>query len=165
MTSLDRLKGVVAPELIARAEKMSRLLTDLSIPHLLIGGLAVGVHGHVRATRDIDFLVGDQAFATHVPILTFRDELRDLVRIGHTDLMSVPPGHPQLQEELSSHPGPPVISLPALIMLKLEAGRPRDAEDVRQLMALHRSALRDVRDYLQRHAPGLVHRLAEVISS
>ena len=117
MTSLDRLKGVVAPELIARAERVSRLLTELGVPHSLIGGLAVGAHGHVRATRDIDFLVGDQAFATLEPILTFRDELRDLVRIGHTDLMSVPSGHPQLHEELSSHPGPPVISLSALILL------------------------------------------------
>lgn len=38
---------------------------------------------------------------------------RDLVRIGHKDLMSVAPGHSQLQEVLWSHPGPPAISLPA----------------------------------------------------
>jgi hypothetical protein len=28
---------------------------ELGVPHALIGGLAVGLHGHPRATKDVDF--------------------------------------------------------------------------------------------------------------
>ena len=36
---------------IEKAARVSRLLTELGVPHALIGGLAVGVHGHPRATK------------------------------------------------------------------------------------------------------------------
>jgi hypothetical protein len=36
------------------AVKLSRLLPE---KHALIGGLAVGIHGYVRATKDVDFVV------------------------------------------------------------------------------------------------------------
>lgn len=163
MNSLNDLRDVVSPEILERARAVSGQLTSLGIPHALIGGLAVGVHGHVRATRDVDFLVGSEAFASTEPLLSFRDELREVVRIGHTDLMSVPPSHPELTAELALDGSVPVISLPALVLLKLEAGRPRDRDDVRRLMELHPSQLRAVRDYLQARATELVHRLAEAL--
>lgn len=43
-----------------RAE-VSALLAALGVPHVLVGGLAVGVHGHIRATKDVDFMVGESA--------------------------------------------------------------------------------------------------------
>lgn len=61
---------------------MSEALTSLGVRHALVGGLAVGVHGHPRATKDIDFIVGAEAFATTSPRLTFREELADVVRWG-----------------------------------------------------------------------------------
>lgn len=163
MTGLDRLAGVVSSDILERARDVSRRLTELGIPHALIGGLAVGVHGHVRATRDVDFLVGEAAFRSTHPLLAFRPELTDLVRIGHTDLMSVPPEHPELVDELTADRELPVVSLPALVLLKLDAFRPRDQEDVRRLMAMHPGSIRPVRDHLRRHAPALVHRLGEVL--
>lgn len=36
------------------AVRLNRLLPE---PHALIGGLAVGIHGYVRATKDVDFVV------------------------------------------------------------------------------------------------------------
>ncbi len=38
------------------AVRLSKLLPD---KHALIGGLAVGIHGYVRATKDVDFVVLD----------------------------------------------------------------------------------------------------------
>lgn len=78
--------------------------------------------------------------------------------------MSVPPTFPSLSDELKADGEVPVVSLPGLILMKLDAFRPRDREDVRTLMQLHRHRLREVRDHLAANAPQLVHRLAEALA-
>jgi hypothetical protein len=40
----------------------SATLSELGVRHALVGGLAVGAWGYPRNTRDIDFLVGEEAF-------------------------------------------------------------------------------------------------------
>ena len=55
--SIEELAEVVAPSVLLDAIDTSRRLTALGVPHALIGGLAVGLHGHPRATKDVDFLV------------------------------------------------------------------------------------------------------------
>lgn len=59
MSKVDALQEVVSPAILRRAADISRLLVELNIPHVLIGGLAVGIHGHPRSTKDVDFMVGD----------------------------------------------------------------------------------------------------------
>lgn len=163
MTRLDPLRSVVAAPILDRAVDVSRRLVALGVPHVLIGGLAVGVHGHARATKDVDFLVGPEAFASTAPLLVFRTELSALVQIGHTDLMSVPPPYPSLAAELRRGEEVPVISLAALVLMKLDANRPRDREDVRVLLGRDMDRVRTARDYLTAHAPQLVARLGEVL--
>ena len=164
MNQLDDLKEVVSPAILRRAGDVSALLRDLGVPHVLIGGLAVGLHGHPRATRDVDFLVGAEAFASTVPLLVYRDELKELVRVGETDIMSVPEPYPGLAAELRLEDGVPVISLRGLVLMKLVAFRARDQEDVRALLRAAPERLREVRDHLRREAPELVHRLAEALA-
>lgn len=41
-------------------KKTVKLLDDLNVPYVLIGGLAVSVHGYPRATIDVDFLIDVQ---------------------------------------------------------------------------------------------------------
>jgi hypothetical protein len=164
VSRIEGLRDVVSSSILERAEDVSRRLTALGVPHTLIGGLAVGVHGHPRTTRDVDFLVGVEAFAATSPLLVYRDDLVDLVRIGSIDLMSVPPKYPVLTSELSLEDDEiPVISLRGLVLTKLDAFRPRDREDVRRLLGRDPSQIRAVRDYLAANAPDLVHRLAEVL--
>jgi hypothetical protein len=158
------LKDVVSPTLLRRAGEVSRLLRELEIPHALIGGLAVGVHGHPRATRDVDFLVGHEAFASTTPVLVYRDEIRDIAVVGETDVMSVPKKYPGLVAELRLEEDVPVISLRGLVLLKLDANRVRDREDVRALLARAHDQVRPVRDYLLEQAPELISRLGEVLS-
>src|SRR4029079_13946135 len=62
---LERLRGVVAPEVLHAADVASRMLREGGVPHALAGGLAVGAHGYPRTTDDVDFLVGDEAFVIH----------------------------------------------------------------------------------------------------
>ena len=52
----------VAPKVREAALKTAAQLKHLGIRHALAGGLAVGAHGYVRATTDVDFLVGEEAF-------------------------------------------------------------------------------------------------------
>lgn len=165
MSKIDALQEVVSPAILRRAGDISRLLRDLEIPHLLIGGLAVGIHGHIRTTKDVGFLVGREAFARTSPFLVYRDELKDLARVGETDITSVPEKYPSLAEELRLEDDIPVISLQGLILLKLDANRAQDREDVRVLLSRSSGQLRAVRDHLQEQAPELVNRLAEVLTA
>lgn len=164
MSKIDVLQSVISPVLLKRAADLSRHLKLLNIPHALIGGLAVGLHGYPRTTKDVDFLVGNQAFASTTPFLIYKDELKDLVRIGETDLMSVPDKYPSLASELRLEDDIPLISLRGLILMKLDAFRTRDQDDIRNLLSKFPYEIRSLRDYLAEEAPLLINRLAEILS-
>lgn len=162
---IENLVGVVAPEVIIDAVEASQRLSELGIPHALIGGLAVGYHGHPRATKDVDYLVGNEAFKSLQPILVYRDELKDLVRIGVVDLLSIPTEFPELIEYLSIPKDDeiPVLPVEALILMKLSAGRPQDMADVSSLLEAG-ADIDNVIMYLQANAPDLLVKFAEMIS-
>lgn len=162
-SGIDSLVGVVAPEVLLDALRASARLRDLGIPHALVGGLAVGLYGHVRATRDVDFLVGSQAFARQSPLLIYRDELHDLVRVGVIDFLAVPPGHEDLEALLAvpSQGELPVVPLSVLVMMKLQAGRPQDRADIAALLDSDED-VDEVFRYLHQHAPELVGLLQEL---
>lgn len=158
------LVGVVAPEVLLDAIETSQKLAHLGVPHALIGGLAVGLHGHPRATKDVDFLVGPEAFERTSPFLIYREELKDIARVGVIDLMAVPPDFPYLSEYLAVPEGDaiPLLSVEALVMLKLDAGRPQDIADVQAL--IDAGAQPDsLVDYLRQHAPHFVSRLTGLL--
>ena len=136
--TLNDLRGVVADDILVRARDTSAQLTELGVPHLLIGGVAVGLHGHPRATRDVDFMVGPEAFASS-PILVYREELKGVARTGFTDLNAPEVGVPLLHEELRTGELP-LVSLHGLLLMKLIAHRPQDIADVRALTSLHAQA-------------------------
>lgn len=161
---LHALDGVVAADVLATAEEVSRRLAALGVPHALVGGLAVGVHGHPRATRDVDFLVGKEAFSQVFPLLVYRDELSEVVRIGVVDLLAVPSNRPSLHLALAL-PGAgelPVIPVEALVMMKLDAHRPQDRADVIALLRLGMD-IAELRAFLADHAPDLLTRLGAVL--
>lgn len=57
--SWEELEQVVAAKVLGRVQTSDRL--RWGIRHALVGGLAVGHHGHPRATKGVDFIVGDEA--------------------------------------------------------------------------------------------------------
>jgi hypothetical protein len=74
---LKLLEGVVAPEVIEAMKVASAALQKAKVRHVLVGGLAVGAHGFPRATKDVDFLVGDEAFERHAGgLVTFARAFR-----------------------------------------------------------------------------------------
>lgn len=163
----EELAGAVAPKVLIDAIDTSQRLSELGVPHALIGGLAVGVYGHPRATKDVDFLVGAEAFESTSPLLVYRDELRDLARLGVIDFLAVPPAYPSLAEHLVPAVAGgevPVIPVEALILLKLHANRPQDRADVVALLDAGADTAVVIR-YLRDHAPDLVGRFAELVPS
>src|SRR6266481_5425508 len=96
---LSRLRGVVAPEILAAAEVASDQLRAAGIPHALAGGLAVGAHGYPRTTDDVDFLVGDEAFVIHAGgLVTLKVPLIAVGKV-RIDFVSIEPS-PSEREQL-----------------------------------------------------------------
>jgi hypothetical protein len=128
---LSLLDGVVAPAVLDAMRAASAALSRLQIRHVVVGGLAVGANGHPRATKDVVFLVGDEAFEVHaggcvpgVPIQINRVPI---------DLLSAEPGEEHLAAALSGTAGLP-IDAPRLVYMKLKAGRLRDRGDIADLI-------------------------------
>ncbi len=115
---------------------------------VLVGGLAVGAHGYVRATTDVDFVVRDLEAASkrlreqRLPVERFRgdftclrgtigdirfDVLPALVPIQWDRAIAVPLGTGSIR----------VIDLGSLLRLKLKAGGSKDLMDVAALLLLH----------------------------
>ena len=161
--SFAALADIVSDRVLLDAAETAKLLSELQIPYALIGGLAVGLHGFPRATKDVDFLVGPEAFTKMEPILVYRPELRSHARIGVIDLMAVPVSFPCLAEQLAIvEPGNlNVIAPEALILMKLSANRNQDRADISRLLDAGVDALK-VAGYLADNAPQLMARFAEL---
>jgi len=118
----------------------------------------------LRATKDVDFLVGDEGFEHHRGgIVTFNPALP--IRIGDVPvdtLASDAVTEDQVEEPLETE-GIPIVEPAALVYLKLKAWRRRDQEDVVELL---RAGLDDrpVRAFLDEHASELVDRFEVLVA-
>ncbi len=83
------LTDVVAPKVLEALKLASEALTLANVRHVVAGGLAVGANGYPRATRDVDFLVGAEAFHHHANgLVTMRPEIPFQVNGVAVDLLS-----------------------------------------------------------------------------
>jgi hypothetical protein len=127
------------------------------VRHWIVGGLAVGAHGYARATKDVDFLVGDEAFEHHAGgLVTMKPGVPIQAGGVIIDHLSAQPS-----EGFLTQPLPPpsaeldVAPIDALVYLKLKSPRAKDRTDVIELI----KAGIDVaacRAYLSNHAPELI---------
>lgn len=139
------------PAQVAEALQIASAELDRrGIRHVVCGGLAVGAHGWPRSTKDIDFLVGDEAFEHHGAIVTSRVPFQ----IGQVAVDAIRfPDAPFLDQELTTAPGTlRVISIGALAYMKLRANRRKDQVDLIELCKAGVDT-REIRDFLRRHAP------------
>lgn len=155
--------------------QLGRALDTAGIPYMLIGGQAVLLHGEPRATADIDVTVGMDAsqlprvlavtrelqldvlpnspeqFVTQTNVLPARDS-QTSIRVDF--IFSFTPYEEQAIARAVTHAvgGHPLRFATAedLILHKLFAGRPRDIEDIRGVLARKGNAVD--REYLRRWA-------------
>ena len=116
---------------------------------VLIGGLAVGAHGYVRATTDVDFVVRDLDAATKrlreqgLPVERFRGGFTCLRgMLGDVRFDVLPPLVPiqwdrAITVSLGEGATIRVVDLEGLIRLKLKAGGPKDLMDIAALVLRH----------------------------
>jgi len=149
------LEGVVAPEVLEAMRVASTALKQAGVRHVVVGGLAVGAHGFPRATRDVDFLVGDEAFEHHAGgLVTLRSGVPFQVNRVAVDFIGIEAGEGFLAAALTAEAGS-MIDGPSLVYMKLKSPRHRDRTDVIELVKAGLDVDR-CRDFLGRHAPSFV---------
>lgn len=145
---LRKLEGVVSSKILNAARQASKTLDELKIRHALIGGLAVGAYGYPRATKDVDFLIGEEGFEKHGGgVVTFKPGMPIFVNGVVVDVLEDGVVEDQIEAPFESG-GVPIVDPEALVYLKLRAWRRKDQEDVVQLL---KAGLSDkpVRKYLE----------------
>jgi hypothetical protein len=157
---LSLLNGVVAPEILAAMRSASAQLARAGVRHALVGALAVGAWGYPRASKDVDFLVGDEAFERHEGgIVTMAPGVPIAAGEISVDHLGVLPHEGHLQQALympRAEGDLPIAPLEALIYLKLKSPRRRDESDVVELLRINDP--RPVRIYLEKNAPELLNK-------
>ena len=152
----------MALDLIAEFEAVIGALRSAGFEYALCGGLAVAVHGHVRATKDIDLLVRPEDVPPIIALartLGFDIPARRMVfRVGKSDehvMQRVSKLDPETNDLLSLDllvVGPfyesswnsrislpwkggelSIVSRAGLATMKRQAGRPQDLADVAAL--------------------------------
>ncbi|MBI1998488.1 MAG: nucleotidyltransferase [Deltaproteobacteria bacterium] len=129
------------------AREVSRLMRNAGIPGVVIGGVAVVLHGHLRTTKDVDIFVSP-------PLKPLADLLTNngyaFDRAERAFIKHGVPVHLVSPEQVGSAPkesveidGVTTVALPDLIAMKLRSGsanllRAQDLADVIGLMRHHR---------------------------
>jgi hypothetical protein len=149
------LIDVVAAKVLRAMALASEALTAAGVRHVVVGGLAVGANGYPRATKDVDFLVGAEAFHHHANgLVTMRPEIPFQVDGVAVDLLSPDAREDFLAAALAAPPGS-MIEAPPLVYMKLKSPRRKDQVDVIELIKGGIDAAA-CRAYLVAHAPELV---------
>jgi hypothetical protein len=163
---LKEVFAFVAPRVREAAVKAAAQLNELGIRYALAGGLAVGAHGYIRATSDVDFLVGEEAFEHQGLLVAFKAGVPIEVDGVRIDYLSPTSLGPQLEEVLDHPPmnqGLAIVPIEVLIYMKLVAKRRRDLVDVIELVKVG-ADLKPVRDYLRQYASDLVPLFEEFVN-
>jgi hypothetical protein len=155
---ISLLTGVVSQEILSAMRVAAAKLEASGIRHALAGALAVGAHGYPRASKDVDFLVGDEAFKFHDDgVVTVNPDVP--IRVGNVvvDPISAGADEPHLMEALQRAPvshGIPILPVEALVYMKLKSPRRKDAADVVELVKAGVDTAK-IANYLERVAPDL----------
>ena len=143
---------------------MIAALGAAGVRYVVVGGLAVGAHGVVRATRDLDLVAAPTAenLSALVTVLSDLDARHPVqgdltveniaaptsikldTRYGEVHVLNRMPGTPPFDEleadaltvELETE-GVRICSLAHLRRMKRSSGRPRDEVDLAELDELH----------------------------
>lgn len=141
----------VSEKVMLAAYDASLALSALGIRHAIVGGIAVGAYGAPRATKDVDFLVNQEEAFSGAMVLSFKAGVPIAVRGVVVDYLT-PEGNQHselLRQALADAPkseGIPIVPLEALIVLKLQAARRRDLDDVARLCETA-----DVEDHMRKY--------------
>lgn len=155
------------------AREISGLLRAAGVPGVVVGGIAVVLHGYVRTTRDIDLLplspVDPLASLLTAKGFTFDRKRREFVKQGVPVHLVLPEQVETLPTETVDIEGVTTVTLAELINMKLRSGsrsllRAQDLADVIGLIRHHRLTSEFVRHLDRALRPAfrkLVHKIQQ----
>ena len=160
---LNLLNGVVSDKVISALRAAAAQLSLLGVRHWVVGGLAVGAHGHPRATKVVDFFVGDEAFEHHsAGLVTMKPGVpiqANGVIVDHLSAQDEPflsEGLPAAEVQLA------VAPIEVLLYLKLKSPRAKDRADVIELIKAGADVAR-ARTFLVAHAAQFIPALDRAV--
>lgn len=163
---IHALKGIVSDHVLEAMKAAHKVLDHAGIPHALVGALAVGAYGYPRASKDVDFLVGDEAFDHHKSgIVTVKPGVPIEYKGIVIDPISIAPGSEHLRQAVENpeiSEGIPVAPSAAVVYMKLLSPRRKDSADVVELVASGLDT-KAILDYLRKHSPHLVKKFEILI--
>ena len=167
--NLMDLKAVflfVAPRVREAAVRTADQLNQLGIRYALAGGLAVGAHGYIRATSDVDFLVGEEAFEHQGSLVAFKAGVPievDGVRIDYLSPVALGQHLEEVRDQPSMSEGLAIVPVEELIYMKLVTKRRKDLVDVIELVKAGADVNR-VREYVEKYASDLASSFEELVN-
>lgn len=163
---LALLEDVVSPKVLKAMRTSSRVLMDKHVRHVLVGGLAVGAWGYPRWSKDVDYLVGDEAFVVHQGgIITFAEGVPISSEGIPIDSLSAGAGEEFLAEAVDRPifvGDIPVAPIEALVYMKLKSPRQKDRVDVIELVKAGID-VDLVSAWLSKHAPEMARKFAHAV--
>lgn len=165
MVDLERALAAVSPEVKHAAMEAHEVLRERGVPHLLVGGLAVGAHGYPYATQDVDFVVGNEAFEfSGRGLVSFAPGIPIQIGGVQVDYLS-PDTAAQLDKLLESTRAREelcVVPIEQLMYMKLVAGRQKDQAAIVGLFQTG-ADVPSIRAFIADVAPELLPRLDRLI--
>jgi len=131
------------------AREVSQLMREAGIPGVIIGGVAVVLHGHVRTTKDVDVALTPPleplAELLTANGFTFDKKKKEFRKYGVPVHLVLLEQFGEIPDELVEIEGISTVSLSRLINMKLRSGsenmlRAQDLADVIGLIRHHRLA-------------------------
>lgn len=164
---IHQLDDVVSPKILKAMRTASARLVQSGIPHALAGALAIGVHGYPRATKDVDFLVGEEAFQHHSGgIVTLSPGVPISVGDVPVDPISIAEDELHLNKAVDEAlvlESIPVLPIGALVYLKLKSPRRKDSADLVELVKSG-SPIAEIRKYLVQNAPHFLEKFDKIVA-
>lgn len=157
---------IVHPRIAEATRVASARMTQLGVRHALVGGMASGAYARPHATKDVDFLVGPEAWPSSGKIVSPIAGLPFNYDGVPIDTLLAPSEAPTIEEALCrtmTSEGIPIAPPEVVILMKLIAGRPHDLADADAILSVTPVAV--VRAYVAAHAPDYQEDLETLIAS
>ena len=134
---------------------VSEIFRKAGVRHALAGGLAVGCHGYLRNTNNIDFVVEDSAFIYRKGITYIRADLPIKYYGTNVNWISLSPTEKPMFDEFLRVPAPgdvPIMPIEGLIAMKLITARHKDRTDIVELLKIWRD-VNSIENFVKKHMP------------
>ncbi|HKY40953.1 MAG TPA: hypothetical protein VJN18_33695 [Polyangiaceae bacterium] len=165
--SLSELEETaVKSKIVGVLREVSGRLNQQGVRHCVLGAIAVGIHGWPRATRDVDLLLGPEAWRSAPDgTLTALVEMPEQVNGVGIDYLPVSVAGDFLIEAFDRvliTEGVPIAPIEVVILTKLVRLVMRDQADIVELLKAGLFDAAAVESYLEQHAPMLTRRFLEL---